>query len=255
MKSPMLAKSEMIFLSILMILSLLHVNAYADETKDATPKLWKTRIELSFVTTSGNTENSTFASKVAVEGKPGPYRMFFGANMIVQGSNGVETANRTKFDGQFERTVNDRFFVLAELKAERDTFSGYDYRLSAGPGLGYDIIKNTSVDMKTFASVVYFSDNFSRGEEELDNYLTIKVSMDSVFRFNDNLETKNGFDFFRSTKESDNYLIINETVLTARINKSLGIGLSYLVNFDNSPPLASLKKLNSTFLSSLVITF
>ena len=227
----------------------------AQEEETAEAGGWAHRLELSFVSTTGNTQTRSLAGKLESRGEIGRNRLFFTASLIAQGSDGQETANQSGLNGRIERKLNDRLFALFEIFAERDEFSGYEYRISGGPGLGVDLFEREWIELKTYASAVYYYDRFSVGEISLDSYLGVKFTFDSIFRLQDNLDLKNDFNVFSSTAGQANVLIDNASSLTVKINNYLGIGLSYIIKFDNSPPTAEIEKMNTTFFSSLVVSF
>jgi putative salt-induced outer membrane protein len=220
-----------------------------EENKDG----WNNHLELSYVRTTGNAENDSLAGKYNLKWTGGPDRLFADASLIVQNSDGRETANRLQMGSRYERTLTNRLFILGRLDYVRDKISGYEYRLSGGPGLGYDLVTGKKTAVKVYASALMYKDVFSVGELEDRSYFGIQCSVDSLFNPLDNFKAENNFDYFFSTEEGDNYFIENESSASVAVTTHIALGFSYSVRYDNQLAASDLERVNTTFLSSLII--
>ena len=242
-------------LALLLVASALSAQETAEKPEEKKKPAWQNKLELSYVTPSGNTENDTFASRLDSKFDRSGNRLFLNARLIVQNSSGRETANQFRANGRYERKFGNRLFALLETEFIRDAFSGYEYRWSAGPGLGYDVIADGRYLLKVYGAAVYYYDKFEAGEMDIDDYLSMQATADASAKLQDNLEIANDFDFTISTQDEDNYFINNEVSARVRINTGLAVGLSYIARYENRPATPALEKLNTTFLTSLVLSF
>lgn len=217
--------------------------------------VWKNKLELSYIQTSGNTENSTFAGKYVGKGEIHANRLFFNADMVFQSKDGEESANKSNIKARYERKFAKRLFLLFESKYQRDKYSGYEYRLTSGPGIGYDLFDREKLKLKTYGSFNYHYDSYSQGQDEADSYTAMQLNVDAESQLQDNLKIMNDFYYVFSTKEQEKYQVTNESGLSVKINSMISMGLSYMIQYDNEPPLATLEKVNTTFLSTLIFDF
>jgi putative salt-induced outer membrane protein len=213
---------------------------------------WDSNLELSYIRTSGNTNNETLASKFSFNGTRDKNSVYFKADYILQKSNSVETGNELDLDSRYERKVSDKLFLLLESKYERNEFSGYGYRFSGGPGIGYNIINGNGSILKAFSSLRYHLDRSITSSSDLDRYLAVKIALNGAFNVNEYIELKNDFDYTQSTSDVTKKFINNESAVRVKINSIISIGLRYKVRYESQPALTNLENMSTTFLSSLV---
>jgi putative salt-induced outer membrane protein len=227
-------------------------DAHADEQLHKEVS-WQTRLELSYAQTSGNTDTQTFAGALEMH-RPGPINRFFVNSSILRAeSDGEETANKFSADGRWERIFTERFFGLLTTGFSRDTFSGYDYRVFGGPGIGYDLIKRERHKLQGLLSFLYYHDEFSVSGKDSEGYLTVKVTAKYEWQIRDNLKLKETFDYFVSLKETERSFVDSITSVEVKINKALSIGVSYTVNYQNKPPSSDLENTDTTLLTKLIV--
>lgn len=216
---------------------------------------WSYHIELSYIQTSGNTETKSFAGKLETSGQGGINRLFFNTDVLFQKNADQETADRIMMDGSWELKFSERFFALLTGDYQRDRFSGYEHRFSVGPGIGCDLVASEKTAVKVSSSLNYYYDKLSGEQPTSDSHLAVKAGLGGEYRIRENLRLKNDFEYFISTDEWDNYFITNEAALYVNVNTFISIGIRYLIDYQNAPPSEGLKRLNTTFFSSLVFDF
>lgn len=237
------------------VLFLLFLFQDAATTPAATPKVvWKNHAELSYFQTSGNTSTSSVAVKADSNLSGNGDRLILSFRFLYNENRDVESANRLGFNGRYERTVNNRLFLLLQGGYERDKFSGYDHRAFLGPGIGYDVIKNEDAALKIFASALYYDDQVRMTDDSQD-YLALSGSVEGFVKPQDNIRLKDAFSASMSTHVAENYRLQNEVGLEVSIAGPLSLGVRYQVQYQNRPPLANVKKTDTSFLTSFIIDF
>ncbi len=229
-------------------------NADTEGTEELQNKI-KTRTELSFVETSGNTDTQTFSVKLEAKKEGIRNRYFLTAKALYAKENGRETSNQSSIDGRWERVLTERLFGLLTSGFSMDKFSGYEYRLYGGPGLGYDLIKTDHHVLQSLLSLIYSYDEFSVGDISSDSYLTGKVTLKYEWEILENLKLKEKLDYSVSFKDTDNFFLNSATSVEAKINRALSLGLSYVVKYQNLLPSPEIKHIDTTFLTTLIIDF
>jgi putative salt-induced outer membrane protein len=212
----------------------------------------KGRAEASFAHTSGNTDTRTLAGQIKGSYEAGANRYFLRGAALYGKTEGVETSSRWLADGRYERGITERFFAFLEASYLKDKFAGFDSKIQAGPGVGYDLIKTDRQLLKLLASVLYTWDNYTDGTD--DEYATGKAAGDYSWQITDTLTFKQYADYLVSLEDANVYFVNSLTGLEVKVNANISLGLSYLVAYQNEPP-AGAKHADRTFLSSLVVDF
>jgi putative salt-induced outer membrane protein len=216
---------------------------------------WKVRAELSYVSTSGNTDTQTLAGKLDTR-KEGPINRYFAAGSYLRAADsGEETSDKLSIEGRYERVFTKRYFGLVTAGYLRDKFSGYDFRLYAGPGAGVELINTPAQRLQGLLSVLYNHDEFSRGVESTDDYLTAKVTGKYEWKVLENLTFRETLDYFTAVRETGRFFIDSVTAVEVKVNSIVSIGVNYTINYQNRPPSEDLRHTDTTLLTTLIIDF
>ncbi len=100
-----------------------------------------TRFELSYAQTSGNTKTENISVNFNVEGQFQKNKCIARGGYLMAKNNQTESANKFNAEIRYERVFTGRVFGFIESSYLRDRFSGYEYRFSTGPGLGFNVIQ------------------------------------------------------------------------------------------------------------------
>jgi putative salt-induced outer membrane protein len=237
------------------------VNLSAQEQKDASQ--WEKYLELSYVITTGNTDSSNMSAKVDIAKEGDKNRYFLKGNALYGEENDEETKNKLSLSTRWERIFSKRLFGFLSANYKEDKFSGYDYSVGGGPGLGYDIVKSEKHNLKGLISSPYYYDRFSDppdSKARSDSYLSGKAEVDYTWQILENLTFDQTVDFLISFEDNEKenkekFFIDSETALKVKINKNISLGVSYLIDYQNLPPSHVKKHTDTTFLTSLIIDF
>lgn len=165
-------------LAVALALSCAQLATAADESL-------KGRAEASFAHTSGNTDTRTLAAQIKGSYEAGVNRFFLRGAALYGKTEGVETSNRWLAEGRYERAITERFFAFLETSYFKDKFAGFDSKIQAGPGVGYDVIKTDRQILKLLVSALYTWDNYTDGTD--DAYATGKAAGDYAWQITDTL--------------------------------------------------------------------
>ena len=95
------------------------------------------RLEVAYVKASGNTEAETFSGKVYLSMRTGRNILFFKISGLKTTTKSEKSASKLFSEARWEYSLNDNLFVFNNMNISRDRLSGYDFRISVGPGVGY----------------------------------------------------------------------------------------------------------------------
>lgn len=229
------------------------LEAETKERRDVTA--WKTRIEFSYINTSGNTDTQTLGGKLGLDRAGRLNRLFIKGNILYSENKDEETANRWSLDSRWERTVTERLFGFLSAGYLDDKFSGYDYRITVGPGLGYDLLNTKVHQLKGLVSILYEYERFIEEGKDPDSYASGKTAINYVWHILENLRLKENADYSVSFEDMDKYFINAETTFEIKINTYLSLGMSYLIAYQNLLPSDDIKHTDTTFLTTLIIDY
>lgn len=253
-------------LTIFLLLAILFgsgVNLSAQEQED--DPQWKTHLEFSNVITSGNTDSSNMSGKLDISKEEDINRYFLKGNALYGEEKGEETKNKWSLSTRWERIFTGRLFGFLSANYIDDKFSGYDYRVGGGPGLGFDVVKTEDHNLKGLISSLYYYDRFSDPQdpnEKSDSYLSGQAEIDYKWQILENLTFGQTVNYLISFEDEDNeteknkrYFIDSETSLKVKVNKHVSLGVSYMIAYQNLLPSPDKKHTDTTFLTSLIIDF
>jgi len=226
---------------------------HAQEGGEQKKNPWRLRSEISYVKTAGNTQTETFAGKLDSAREGRVYKLFFKGQYVYGKNSGREDSNKLALDGRWEAALNERFSGIVSVGYGRDKFSGYRYRVFIGPGVGYFLVKEEKRCLQLSLALNYYNDRFSVGERDKQRSLTGKTLAKFDWRPRGNFRFSENLGFFHAFNEAGRYFVESETAVEARINKTFSIGVSYKYNYQNRPPAPEIKRIDTTFLTTLII--
>ncbi|MFC1570021.1 YdiY family protein [bacterium] len=235
-----------IIISVICLLCIL-VQSPGEETG------WKTDVGLSYVATSGNTSTQTFSGNAGTEGTMKTFRYLAKGSYLIAKDDQEEKANKLNINARIEKIITAGLFGFLESIYGQDKYSGYTYRASIGPGLGYDIIRNDSNQLKGLVSSLYYFDKYSVGPVEKKSYATLKSQLIYKWKLSETVNFESQGNYLTSLEDSEKYFMNFETKLNVSMNSRLAIGISYQLNYQNRTPSAEVKKTDTTFMTSLII--
>ncbi len=216
---------------------------------------WKSRAELSYSRTSGNTETEALAGLLETGLDAGSYRVAATATGLYGKTESEPTASRWSAEGRYERLLTDRLFGFVSVGYLKDTFAGYDTRLEVGPGVGYDVIKREDHELKVRLGVLWNYDDFAAGAESSDTYVSGKAAAEYGWRISDTVRFQQALDYSVSFDDTDVYFLNSTSALVVALNGNLSLGLTYTVDYQNALPDPDAERVDTKFLTSLVVDF
>jgi len=102
---------------------------------------WSGRGELGLALSKGNTESESFLGKFDLAHVTSLRRHAFGASAQYASTDDIESARRYELHGTSGWRLDERSYVYATLRNERDNFGSYEYQWTAAAGYGYEAIR------------------------------------------------------------------------------------------------------------------
>lgn len=215
---------------------------------------WTFRTELSYVKTSGNSSAETAAAKIEVALKEDTNRFHIKVHYIRSLNDGVARVEKLMGESKYEHIFSGSFFGYIGMDYLRDRFAGFKHRLSVGPGFGFDIVNTKKHILKVYLSAVYFYEKYSADTLASEQFFSSKAGLSYEWKIRENIFVKSLTNFALSFKNSDKYYINQEITLEVAMTNKLSLGISYVLNYQNLPSLDDIKRTDTTFHTSLILT-
>ncbi len=213
---------------------------------------YKTKTELSYSNTKGNTNTARFGLDFHGERKRKKNTMTLDVSALQSSSNGVEDNNKWSALAQYDRDITKKLFFNYLVFYGEDKFSGFDYQFNTGPGFGYKAIKNDSHKLDLRANALYSKDDIKDGGT--NEYASWIAGFNYKWAVLDNLDFLQDASFKSQFDHFENYFVYSKTAIESKINGIFSLGMSYKVDYKNIPAEGK-KRTDRVFLASLIINY
>ena len=208
-------------------------------------------LELSYVQTSGNTNTTTFSSKLeGTAGLSDTQSVRAKGSMLYNENENNTSANKYNLELDYNHMINKKLYANMGINYLKDELSDYDYRLNIGPGLGYKVLEDEIQTVDIQGGLDYAYDKYNDGSK--DNYLAGRGELNYKYRFSENVEFKQMLSYLGSFEDSEKYFIVSDSSLEVNMTKNLSLGVSYNLDYTNQ---TEKEKLDKKFLTSLIVDF
>jgi putative salt-induced outer membrane protein len=242
-------KIALILCSMILVMS---TSVSAEEAK--TEKRWSNEAELSFVSTSGNTQTSTFAGNnvlkyIFTERTEGEWDI---AGLYSE-DNDIKTAERYTTNLHLKYQLKQRLYGGLSTGWLKDEFAGFKNKYYVGPLIGY----------KFFMGPKHFLNgelgfNFSK-EEYIDNteeaLLEGRAFGSYEYAFSPTTKFSQSLEYLHDFGGNDNHKAESLTALTVEITEIFSIKTGYEIRYVNRPVPETLKNTDSILTVALVANF
>ena len=222
-----------IFFSKICILAIFASTSYALDVDK--------HLELSYVQTSGNSNTSTFSTKVEASTALSDKSNFRAKGNILYSENDNDSsANKYDIELDYNYMLSEKIYSYFGVNYLKDQFSDYDYRLNAGPGLGYKLLDDKEQTIDLQGGLDYALDQYSDGIK--DEYVASRAEVNYRYKINENLKFKQMFNYLVSLEDNNKYFMASDTSL----------GVSYRIDYVNQ---TTKEKADKKLLTSLIVDF
>ena len=189
-------------------------------------------LELSYVQTSGNSNTSTFSTKVEASTALSDKSNFRAKGNILYSENDNDSsANKYDIELDYNYMLSEKIYSYFGVNYLKDQFSDYDYRLNAGPGLGYKLLDDKEQTIDLQGGLDYALDQYSDGIK--DEYVASRAEVNYRYKINENLKFKQMFNYLVSLEDNNKYFMASDTSLGVKMTDNLSLGVSYRIDYVN----------------------
>ncbi len=235
--------------------ALASVPAFAEEAPEAeAPEpLWTGNAALSYVSTTGNTDTSSFGLDFSFVRRPTPwgfeaYGLFNRAE-----DTGDLTAERYLAGVRGTRALNDRWNLFGGLSGEKDEFAGFDLRTMLEAGATYKAVDNGKFFLSFDGGLTYTDED--RIEPEPDtSFMGGLAAVHFAWTFSETAKLIQDLTYYPNFDDSADWRLESITALEASLTDLFGLRLSYEYRFRNEP-IGDNDDTDTTTKASLVVKF
>ncbi|WP_158601745.1 DUF481 domain-containing protein [Solilutibacter pythonis] len=169
----------------LAVASLLATPAIAN-AHDATDEGWSGTGEMGLAISKGNTDSQSLVGKLRAKRVQGPWAYAAGAAFLNGKANGKESAYRYEAFGSAARDLNEKSYIVGNLRTERDHYASYEYQNIASANYGFRAIESEATHL-TFEVGAGYRWSKLQNLRVHENGAIARGSMDFKHQFNDNV--------------------------------------------------------------------
>ena len=216
------------------------------------PVTWHGSLTVSGKTTDGNTHIKS--GLVAGEATRATEKDLILARLIVRyGERSGELQERNAYGlAKYQKNIVEGMYGYVSVEAMSDKFKDLKIGTVWSAGLGYQILKESWIDLMAEAGIAYFDNNFYEGVDE--SHVGGRLSARLRVALPLGLEFKDLFTYYPNFEDSEDWQIRNE----ATLGTSLGGGWSLLggviTEYDHEPA-AGRVEYDDTYFVGLGFTF
>ena len=225
---------------ILLLASTLVLSVAANAKEEG----WSGKVNLGYLATSGNTENSSLNSAFGLEYDSEKWEHLFHMAAIRASENDETTAQAFEASWKSEYSVADDNYVFGRVKWSKDKFSGYDQQVSETVGYGRRILDTDVHQLSAELGIGAAQSDLRDGTSEDDfigraaaNY---KWVLNSTAEFQQDLSVESG---------ADNTYMESVSAIKTTLIGSLSLVASYTIKSNSQVPEGTAKTDTFTALS------
>lgn len=218
----------------MILLPLLFVVAQADTTR--VPPVIKFTGDVGYVATSGNQSVETLNLGNKLSGKFDDLTLAQTFVRVYGESDGETTTSLTRASLRADKGFRtSRFSAYGLLTYERNTFAGLASRVTGSSGLTAILIQGEAdrVQIEGGLSLNRQRGTGSKGRDS--DFLGGRAASTYTHQFTKQTAFVQVVEFLPNFRESDDFRINTETVVTAPITSRIGLKLSYVIRYDGLP--------------------
>ena len=208
-------------------------------------------LELSYVQTNGNTNTTTFSSKLqGIAALSDTESIKAKGSILYSESDENTSANKYNVELDYNHMINEKLYSYMGINYIKDQLSDYDYRLNIGPGLGYKFLEDEIQTIDIQGGLDYAYDKYNDGLK--DNYLAGRTELNYKYTFSQSIEFKQMLSYLASFEDGEKYFAVSDSEISVKMTQNLSLGVSYNMDYTNK---TEKEKLDTKFLTSLIIDF
>jgi len=212
---------------------------------------WDLKLGLSYLATSGNTDNSSAGIDASYRRTWGVWSLDASGAAVRATRNDVETAENASSQLRGRRKIVDGLEATAGLRGETNRFAGVDLRTIADTSLSWSAVETPGWRLRTLWGMSWTREE-PRGDQPARTSLGGLLQLQNTIKISEGSELNGQVTAYPDMEEPDDYRLNANLALQAALNRHLALRLGYDVKYDNEP-IRGFERTDSTSTASLVV--
>lgn len=212
---------------------------------------WDLKVGLSYLATSGNTDNSSTGFDASYRQEWGVWSLDANAAAIRASRNDVETAENASSQVRGRRTIVDGLEATAGLRGETNRFAGVDLRAIADTSLSWNAVTTPTWRLRTLYGLSWTREE-PLGEQPVRTSLGGLLHVQNIVKISEGSEINGQVTAYPDMEDTEDYRINANVAVQAALNRHLCLRLGYDIKYDNEP-IRGFERTDTTSTAALVV--
>lgn len=213
---------------------------------------WKSTAGLNAAIARGNSSSTLVGGSIVTGRKWEQNELSFGIDGAYGKANGAKNIENYGGFAQYNRLLDDRWYVYGRGDIRRDTVAAINYRATLSPGLGYYFIKNDTTTLSAETGPSFVMEQFKGASSR--NYFTLRVGEKFTHKFNEHVSIAQYAEYQPKIDDFGDYYLEGGATLSAKLVGNLATTWT-IRDIYRSEPATGRKKNDVQFLAGLSYSF
>lgn len=209
--------------------------------------------ELSIITTSGNSDLSTYNTKTMSKYAKDNQNFQLGGHYTKGENEGTESASNWDINARYGYIVSKKIGTFVATQYENDNFAGIKYRHNTDVGMSYIIKKSKKTNASAELGYRYRNERLL-GQEEADGDSQGRVYLEGSRQNTETLFTMLWVEYLPNISTSKDWQVKFEPSVNFAISSNFSLKVGYLYRYDNKPAPFT-KRYDTTYSTTLIAKF
>ena len=212
---------------------------------------WKLGAGLSYISTSGNSDTSSWGLAVDWEREFALWNVKSGFSALQTTENNETVAEKHRVYRKGDREISNNLALTAGLRGERNRFAGIDLHSTFNLGVAWKVVESRAWKFETSGSATWNHENQVEGGAD-ENNVGLLLSTLSQVAISESASTTQALLVEPSIEDSDDYRVELAVSLEASLTQVLALKIGFNSRYDNAPVLG-FEKTDTETTASLVV--
>ena len=149
----------------------------------------------------------------------------YGSNSDPTTRKETTTAQNYGLYAQYNRILSDRVYLGLRSDARQDRIAFVDYRVTVAPALGYYVIKDDRLKVKTESGPAFIFESLQGAGTA--NYLTLRLAEEVQWKINDRASIIQGMEYLPQVADFGNFVMNFNLGLSAKITEKASATITF----------------------------
>lgn len=195
------------------------------------PSPWQSTASMNASASRGNADTLLMQAAITSLRKWDKNEIALGAD-ATYGSNSdpttrkeTTTAQNYGLYAQYNRILCDRVYLGLRSDARQDRIAFVDYRATVAPALGYYVVKNDRLKVKTESGPAFIFESLQGAGTA--NYLTVRLAEEMQWKINDRASIIQGMEYLPQVADFGNFVINLNLGLSTKITEKASATITF----------------------------